>query len=56
VDLLDLAALAEVWHTNSESFNWNPRADIAPQGRPDGKVDILDLAVFVEYWLNTAAP
>ncbi len=56
VDLLDLAAFADVWHTNSESFNWNPRADMAPQGRPDGKVDILDLTVFIEYWLNTAAP
>ncbi|MFB0553388.1 MAG: aspartyl protease family protein [Phycisphaerae bacterium] len=56
VDIFDLAAFADVWHTNSESFNWNPRADIAPQGRPDGKVDILDLTVFVEYWLNTAAP
>ncbi len=56
VDLFDLAAFADVWHTNSESFNWNPRADIAPQGRPDGKIDILDLAVFVEYLLETAAP
>jgi hypothetical protein len=56
VDIFDLAVFADVWHTNSESFNWNPRADIAPQGRPDGKVDILDLTVFIEYWLNTAAP
>jgi len=56
VDLLDLAAFAAVWLTNSESFNWNPRADMAPQTRPDGKVNILDLAVFAEYWLNTAAP
>ena len=56
VDLFDLAAFAAVWLTNSESFNWNPRADMAPQGRPDGRVDILDLAVFIEYWLDTAAP
>ncbi len=56
VDLLDLAAFAAVWHTNSESFNWNPRADMAPQTKPDGKIDILDLAVFAEYWLNIAVP
>jgi len=56
VDLLDLAAFAAVWLTNSESFNWNPRADMAPLTRHDGKIDILDLAVFAEYWLNTAAP
>jgi hypothetical protein len=29
---------------------------MAPQGRPDGKVDILDLAVFIEYWLDTVEP
>jgi len=56
VDLFDLTAFAAVWLTNSESFNWNPRADMAPQTRPDGKVDILDLTVFIEYWLDTAAP
>ena len=56
VDLLDLAAFAAVWLTNSESFNWNPRADMAPQTRLDGRVDFLDLAVFAEYWLNTNAP
>ncbi|UCF14987.1 MAG: aspartyl protease family protein [Phycisphaerales bacterium] len=54
VDLLDLAAFAAVWLTNSESFNWNPRADMAPQNRPDGKVDILDLAVFAEHWLDSS--
>jgi len=55
VDLLDLAAFAEAWLTNSESFNWNPRADIAPRGRLDGRVDFLDFAVFAEYWLSTAS-
>lgn len=56
VDLLDLAAFAQAWLTNSESFNWNPRADIAPRGMPDGRVDFLDFAVFAEYWLSTAGP
>ncbi|MFZ2148292.1 MAG: aspartyl protease family protein [Sedimentisphaerales bacterium] len=56
VDIFDLAAFADVWHTNSESFNWNPRADLAPQTRPDGRIDIFDLAVFAEYWLSTTAP
>jgi hypothetical protein len=56
VDVLDFEALASVWQTNSESFNWNPRADMAPLNRPDGKVDFLDLEVFVEYWLNSPTP
>jgi len=56
VDLLDLTAFASSWLTNSESFNWNPRADMAPQGRLDGRVDFLDLTVFAEYWLSTTAP
>jgi len=56
VDLLDFEAFASVWLTNSESFNWNPRADMAPRNRPDGKVDFLDLAVFAEYWPNYPAP
>ena len=54
VDLLDFEAFASVWLTNSESFNWNPRADMAPRNRPDGKVDFLDLAVFAEYWPNSS--
>jgi hypothetical protein len=53
VDLLDLATFAAAWLTNSESFNWNPRADMAPQSRLDGRVDFLDLAVFAEYWLDS---
>jgi len=56
VDLLDFEAFASVWLTNSESFNWNPRADMAPRNRPDGKVDFLDLAVFAEYWTNSPKP
>jgi hypothetical protein len=50
VNLLDLAALTQVWLTNSESFNWNPRADIAPQQKLDGVVNLFDFALFAQYW------
>jgi hypothetical protein len=36
------------------SPNWNPKCDIAPQGG-DGVVNINDLAVFTEQWLQFSA-
>ena len=56
VDFRDFAVLSEAWLTNSESSNWNPKADMAPLSSPEGIIDFLDLAVFAEYWLNTAIP
>jgi hypothetical protein len=56
VDFRDFAVLSEAWLTNSESSNWNPKADMAPLSSPDGSIDFVDLAVFAEYWLNTAIP
>jgi len=56
VDMRDVAALAEAWLANASSPNWNPSADLAPQGSPDGRVDFLDFAVFAEHWLDTTAP
>jgi len=55
VNSLDLAALAEAWLTNSEAFNWNPRADLAPPQR-DGMVNLFDLAALAEHWLESNAP
>jgi hypothetical protein len=51
VNFLDMAVLASQWRNTPGS----PSADIAPEV-PDGVVDILDLAVFVEHWLEGAMP
>jgi hypothetical protein len=55
VGFIDLAAFAGVWLSSSESFDWNPKADMGPAGRPDGIINLLDFAVFAEHWLENAA-
>jgi hypothetical protein len=52
VDYLDLSALADAWLADSQSPNWNMRADIAPQLNPDGIITFLDFAVFANHWLE----
>ena len=49
VNLSDFAILASQWNQPPGS----PSADIAPQPTVDGAVDILDLAVLAEHWLET---
>jgi len=56
VDLRDINALAGLWLTTPESLLWNPDADIAPHGAPDGIVNFLDFALIAEHWLATTAP
>jgi len=56
VGFIDLAAFAGVWLTTSESFDWNPRADMGPPGGPDGVINFLDFAILAEHWLENAAP
>jgi predicted aspartyl protease len=56
VDFLDLAALAEAWLTSSESPDWNPKADLAPQPDGDRLINLLDFAALAEHWLQTTAP
>ncbi len=51
VDYRDLAALVQAWLSTSDSPNWNARADIGPWEAPDGRIDLLDLAVLGEFWL-----
>lgn len=51
VNFADFAILANQWLQPPGI----PSADIAPEV-PDGFVDMLDLAVFVENWLEVAAP
>jgi hypothetical protein len=47
VDFLDMAILAAQWQGPPAT----PSADIAPEP-PDGIVDILDLGVFTQHWLE----
>lgn len=56
VDFHDFAALSDAWLATSESANWNPKADLAPQDNPDGIIDINDLIVLAEHWLDSSAP
>jgi len=46
VDFRDFAVLARCWKTD------DLRGDIGPVPRPDGAVDIQDLALMGEYWLK----
>ena len=56
VDLFDFAILADAWLATPASAGWNPKADLAPAGSPDGKVDFHDLTVFAEHWLESSVP
>jgi hypothetical protein len=51
VDFDDFAILANQWRGTPG----DPSADIAPKGG-NGKVNIFDLAVLVEYWLEGITP
>ena len=51
VNFLDMAVLASQWRNTPGS----PSADIAPEV-PDGVVDMCDLAVFAQHWLEDAMP
>jgi subtilisin family serine protease len=46
VDFSDFAVLAACWKTD------DLRGDICPLPRPDGAVDVQDLALMCEYWLK----
>jgi subtilisin family serine protease len=46
VDFRDFAVLAACWNTD------DLRGDIGPIPRPDGAVDVQDLALMGEYWLK----
>jgi len=46
VDLRDFAVFAQCWKTD------DLRGDIGPIPRPDGAVDVQDLALMGEYWLK----
>ncbi len=46
VELADLMVLSEEWLAASPL----PSVDIAPEGAPDGKENLLDYALFADYW------
>ena len=52
VDYIDLAILGNQWNQSPGV----PSADIAPEGVGDGEVNHLDLAVFVDHWLEGVIP
>jgi hypothetical protein len=54
VDLIDLGVFSQAWMSTGASINWYPYADLAPEGSGDGVINVLDLAVLAENWLNGA--
>jgi hypothetical protein len=48
VELTDLMVLCDEWLMEAVPLS----ADIAPPGAPDGKVNLLDFALFAENWLT----
>jgi hypothetical protein len=55
INFVDYARFANEWLANDCSAllnDWCNRADMAPVGNPDGKVDLTDLQEFVLHWLE----
>ncbi len=50
VDLYDLSIFASAWQSEPGHDNWNPDCDIHETVTPF--IDMLDLSVFVEHWLD----
>ncbi len=50
VDFYDLSILASAWQSEPGHDNWNPDCDIHETVTPF--IDMLDLSVFVEHWLD----
>jgi len=50
VDLADFATLSSAWQTSRGDPNWNPICDISDPN--DSLINIKDLTVFAEYWLE----
>ena len=50
VDFIDFAILANAWLSDPMQVNWNGRCDIAEP--PDNIIDILDLEIFAQNWLE----
>ncbi len=50
MNMIDLSAMSAAWMTT------NANADIAPLGNPDRTVDLNDLLVLADYWLEDINP
>jgi hypothetical protein len=50
VDFVDFAILANAWLSDPTQVNWDGGCDIAEP--PDDIIDILDLEIFAQYWLE----
>jgi len=49
VDLYDFSVLASAWRSSPGDYNWDPACDISDPN--DDVIDMIDLAVFTEFWL-----
>ena len=54
ITFLDWAVFANAWQSDPASSNWDPRCDLFPEGG-DSLIDIEDVAVFLELWLEVGA-
>ncbi|MFC1739688.1 C10 family peptidase [Planctomycetota bacterium] len=54
VDFVDFAILGLAWMTSSGEPDYNPDCDISLP--PDDTIDLSDLLVLTDNWLNSAAP
>jgi hypothetical protein len=50
VNFIDFAIFANAWLSDPTQVNWNGRCDIAEP--PDSVIDVLDLAIFAQHWLE----
>jgi pimeloyl-ACP methyl ester carboxylesterase len=53
VDFADFAIIAGAWLSNTGNPEWNPACDIS--NPKDGIVNVMDIAVFCENWLQDVA-
>lgn len=58
VNALDLGVLKAAFFSTPGAANWNPDADLsgAPDGAPDGQVNVADLARFKAYFFGPPGP
>ena len=47
-------AVLQAWLTTPADEKWNALCDIAPPAAPDGRVDMPDIALFADSWLDEA--
>lgn len=54
VDFSDYAIIGAAWHSDPNAVHWNPACDISVP--PDSAVNLKDLLIFSDNWLNSVGP